>query len=61
MAQTKRTPIQRERDLLEISSLYLRGITQAEIASQLGVSQQQVSYDLKILQRRSDLRLRDTA
>ena len=52
MAQTKRTPIQRERDLLEISGLYLRGITQAEIASQLGVSQQQVSYDLKILQRR---------
>jgi hypothetical protein len=52
MAATKRTPIQREHDLTQIAGLYLRGKTQAAIAEELKITQQQVSYDLKIIQAR---------
>ena len=52
MAAPKRTSFEREKDLLEISRLYLTGVTQTDIAARLGVSQQQISYDLKALQKR---------
>ena len=52
MAAVKRTPIQREDDYRRISDLYLQGKTQTEIASALTVTQQQVSYDLTVIQRR---------
>lgn len=51
MARTKRNRHQLGSDRLEISSLYLRGLTQAEIAARLGVSQPQVCYDLRIVRR----------
>ena len=49
MAKTgpKRTDAQRERDMAEIARRYLRGETQAQIARAVGITQQQVSYDLK--------------
>lgn len=49
MARTKRNRHQLGRDRLEISRLYLRGWTQEEIAARLGISQPQVSYDLRIV------------
>ena len=52
MAAPKRTKFEREKDLLEISHLYLQGITQAEIGQSLDVTQQQICYDLKILRKR---------
>jgi len=52
MAAPKRTKFEREKDLLEISHLYLQGITQAEIGQRLDVTQQQICYDLKILRKR---------
>ena len=52
MAAKRRTPLERERDLRETAALYLRGLTQEEIAQRLGVSRQQIGYDLKALQRR---------
>lgn len=52
MAAPRRTRIQREKDLLLISEMYLRGKTQAEIGDVIGMSQQQISYDLKILRNR---------
>lgn len=52
LAAPKRTKFERERDLLEISRLYLQGITQAEIGQRLGVSQPQISYDLRVLRNR---------
>lgn len=52
MAENKRTNFQRERDYERITSLYLRGRRQSDIASELNLTQQQVSYDLKVIQRR---------
>jgi transcriptional regulator with XRE-family HTH domain len=52
MAPKTRTPLAREHDLREAAALYLRGLTQHEIAQRLGVSRQQVGYDLKVIQRR---------
>ncbi|HEY7312087.1 MAG TPA: hypothetical protein VH643_22170 [Gemmataceae bacterium] len=52
MAAKTRAPVQRECDLRETAALYLRGLTQAEIAQRLNVSRQQIGYDLKTLQRR---------
>lgn len=52
MATPKRSKIQREADLAKIAELYLSGHRQADIAAQLDVSQQQVSYDIKELQKR---------
>jgi len=54
----KRTRIQREYDLQEIGTLYLKGFVQAAIATHINknrdyeVSQQTVSNDLKTLQKR---------
>ena len=52
MAAKTRTPLAREHDLRETAALYLRGLTQLEIAQRLNVSRQQIAYDLKVLQRR---------
>ena len=52
MAAKRRTPLEREHDLRETAALYLRGLTQEEIAQRLGVSRQQIGYDLRLLQRR---------
>jgi hypothetical protein len=52
MPAHKRTPIQVERDRVEIARLYLQGTPQAVIAEQLGVSQSQISYDLSVIQAR---------
>jgi hypothetical protein len=41
-----RTPDQIRRDRAEIARLYLRRLTQAEIGARLGLSRQQVGYDL---------------
>src|SRR5215470_14010030 len=52
MARKMRKPLEREQDLRETAALYLCGLTQGEIAQRLGVSRQQIGYDLKLLQRR---------
>jgi hypothetical protein len=52
MATNKRTPTERENDLEKIAALYLRGQRQSDIAALLGVSQPQVSYDLKEIHKR---------
>ena len=52
MATKSRSPLERERDLRQTAALYLRGLTQGEIAQRLNVSRQQIGYDLKVLQRR---------
>ena len=49
MAHTKRNRQQLASDRLEITRLYLRGLTQTEIAARMGVSQPQISYDLRLL------------
>ncbi len=46
------TPQQREAHLTKVAELYLQGRYQHEIAAALGVVQQQISYDLKVLQKR---------
>ena len=50
MAAPKRTPFEIERDRAEISELYLKGATQLAIAEQLGLSRQQIGYDLGKIQ-----------
>ena len=52
MAAPKRTKTEREHDLERVSRLYLDGKSQLEIAALLGVSRQQIGYDLKILHAR---------
>src|SRR5262245_40732431 len=52
MAKKLRNPLEREQALRETAALYLRGLTQVEIAQRLNVSRQQIGYDLKLLQRR---------
>ena len=47
-----RNPAQRERDRAYLAERYLRGVTQAEIAVHLGLSRQQITYDVKLLQAR---------
>lgn len=51
MASKKRTRFQIEQDRERITSMYLRGIRQVDIADKIGVTQQQVSYDLKAIQK----------
>jgi len=51
MAAPKRTKFQREENYVQITELYLRGKTQYEIAALLEISQSQVNYDLKVIQR----------
>jgi hypothetical protein len=48
----KRPPLQREQDLAALARLYLTGKTQTEIGQAMGVSQVQISLDLKTLQAR---------
>jgi hypothetical protein len=48
----KRTKIEREADLVEIARLYLKKQTQQEIADHIGLSRQQITYDLKTIQAR---------
>ena len=43
---------QREQRLADVAKLYLMGQTQAAIGKQLGVTQGQISYDLKIVRQR---------
>lgn len=52
MAANTRSGFQREADYERITSLYLRGWRQADIAAELGLTQQQVSYDLRVVQKR---------
>jgi hypothetical protein len=47
----KRTKIQIQKDREEIASLYIQGMTQVKIAEKLGVTHQQISYDLQVIQR----------
>jgi predicted transcriptional regulator len=51
MAATKRNDLQIVKDRVRISELYLSGKSQAHIASELGLTQQMVSYDLSELRR----------
>lgn len=52
MASNKRTPTERENDLQRIAALYLKGKRQSDIALELGVTQPQISYDLKEIHKR---------
>lgn len=52
MAAPRRTRTQRAHDLTRIAELYLTGKRQVDIAAELGVTQQQVSYDLQEIHRR---------
>ena len=52
MAATKRSPFRREADFVIITRLYLEGKSQSHIANVVGVSQQQISSDLKAIQKR---------
>lgn len=49
MYVANRTKQQRDNDLVRISKLYLQGHTQLEIANIIGVSRQQITYDIKQL------------
>lgn len=46
MAANTRTAMERQRDLVTTLNLYLRGLSQYEIAAQIGVSREQIKYDL---------------
>lgn len=52
MAANKRTETQREYDLELTASLYLRGNSQQSIAERIGVTREQIKYDLKAIQKR---------
>lgn len=52
MAAMKRTKTERERDYLIETEMYLKGKYLAEIAKEIGVSTQQIHYDLKVIQKR---------
>lgn len=52
MAATKRTRFERERDLGLIAGLYCEGKTQVVIAERVGLTQQQISLDLKVVRER---------
>jgi len=42
----------REQQLAEVAARYVRGMSQWKIGKELGITQQQVSYDLKIVRQR---------
>lgn len=52
MSANKRGQAERDRDLADIARLYCQGMRQVDIAEMLGITQQQVSYDLKRIQKR---------
>jgi len=49
MASPKRTKMRIENDRCQTAKLYIRGQTQQEIAGVIGVSRQQIAYDLKVI------------
>lgn len=51
MASPKRSKIERQRDKEIIAELYIKGKRQSEIAEIIGVTQQQISFDLKSIQK----------
>jgi len=51
MAASTRTEFQRKQDLSTTAQLYLARKTQTEIAAVIGVSQRQISYDLKAIEK----------
>jgi hypothetical protein len=51
MAAPKRSELEIERDRVRIADLYLKGWSQAKIAVDLGVSRQQIGYDLKAIRK----------
>lgn len=52
MAATKRTRAERERDYAIVAELHCQGQTQTVMAERIGVSQQQISLDLKVVEER---------
>lgn len=52
MASPKRTTEERERDLVTTTEMYLKGKKQWEIAQEIGVSVEQISYDLRDIRQR---------
>lgn len=52
MAAPKRTAFERENDYERITGYYLKGWRQVDIAEELGLSQQQISIDLRTIQKR---------
>jgi hypothetical protein len=46
-----RSPDQIRKDRAEIANLYLKGLSQADIAAKLGLSRQQIGYDLKAVRK----------
>lgn len=52
MARPKRTPFQREADLVTLARLYLQGVMLQTIAQQLHVHPSQITYDLKTIRKR---------
>lgn len=53
MADTrnKRTTLEKERDRAEVTSLYIQGWPQRRIGDHLGLTQQQISYDLGVIRK----------
>lgn len=49
MAAPKRTKLQREQDRATIAALYLKGWTQAAIGQRIGIAQQNVCRELKLI------------
>lgn len=60
MARRKRTDFQREADFVVIAERYKSGVTQSEIARELGLSQGQISLDLAEVLRRWRAEAADT-
>lgn len=52
MAANTRTEEQREQDLERISEMYVRGFRQTDIAKEIGVSREQIKYDLADIRKR---------
>lgn len=52
MAKTKRTRQEREEQRVKIVQLLAQGLTQSQIAEQLGLSQPQICYDLRLIRER---------
>jgi predicted transcriptional regulator len=52
MAAIKRTKVQRDRQLVKMTKLWVLGHSQSDIAKKFGITQQQVSYDIKEIRNR---------
>lgn len=51
MARPIRTKAQRELDLVRTANLYLEGKTQQEIALKIGVTREQINYDIRAIRK----------